>query len=92
MPATSQLKTLGEWSVRSASSNFSKVFSAALTAPQLITRRKEDRVVVVSESLIAEHLSAPDDLFGAVCSMKSVPGLDQALQPRKPYKRRDLNL
>ncbi len=93
MPAANKIiQTSGEWSVKAAASRFSQLFNAALSAPQVVTRRKEDRVLVVSESALEKRLSAPNDLYGVICSLKSVPGLEEALQPGKPYKRRDLSL
>lgn len=78
------------WNVKTAASNFSKLFNAALKAPQLVTRRQEDRVVVLSEQKLEEITEAPRDLYGVVRSMSYVTGLDEALGPRKPYPRRKL--
>lgn len=87
-----QLKEAGgNWNIKTASQSFSKLFNAALERPQVVSRRTEDRVYMISEEDLTELADAPNDLYGVVVSMTKVPGLSDSLQPRKPFKRRTLS-
>lgn len=86
-----QLKDAGgPWNIKSASQSFSRLFNAAMERPQVVTRHREDKVYIISEDDLSELSNAPNDLYGVVKSMTYVPGLDKALQPRKPFVRRTL--